>query len=253
MPQSFIVGQNADFELVLRNHGPVAVDNIEIRPVLPRGFDFVKSTPEAMLIGEQHLWKIDKLDPQKEVRIQIRLKPRQVGDARTHARVTFSTTSSTNFQVVEPMLQVEAEGPDMAIVGNQAVFNVTVSNPGSGKAENVNLDVLLPEGLVRTAKSSTYGLGTLNPDESRTIRVVATVAQLGDLESIFTRRQTTICTTKRGRRSPVRERSWKSIWLVPTSDTSAAQPATSLASRTPAPRRRRTFTSAARSPSRSLS
>ena len=52
VPQSFVVGQNADFELVLRNHGPVAVDNIEIRPVLPRGFQFVRSMPEAMQIWQ---------------------------------------------------------------------------------------------------------------------------------------------------------------------------------------------------------
>ena len=179
-PEAFILGQDADFELVLRNRGPLSVEEVIIQPALPEGFKLVSSTPKAEVIDQHLSWRLAKLDPQEEARIRMRLNPKQVGSGRSHARVTYSTASATALRVVEPMLKIKADAPEKAIIGSQVVFNVTVSNPGTGKATNATLEALLPDGLTRKAKSPTYGLGTLNPGESRSIRIVATMSELGN-------------------------------------------------------------------------
>lgn len=185
VPQNFVLGRAADFELVMRNYGPVPVEQIEIVPALPPGFAFVSSTPDPEVGGAQPRYRIPELLPQAEFRLRMRLKPTKVGVSQGRARVTFNTSSSTAFAVVQPMLKIAVEGPDTAIVGSQAIFNVTVSNPGSGQAENVALDVQLPAGIQRTAKGTKYGLGILNAGESRTIRIVGSVMDLGLLRSAF--------------------------------------------------------------------
>jgi uncharacterized repeat protein (TIGR01451 family) len=184
-PEVVGVGQEGDFELVLRNRGLVTINDIVIEQALPKGFELLDSQPKPVQMGGQPVWSILALEPNHEHRIALRLKPLLAGEAHSHARVTFSTSSSTKFRVVEPQLKLAAEGPDSVILGNQAVFNVVVENPGSAPATNTILNVSLAEGLVPVAKSTTYEIGTLNPGETRSIRVLANMQKLGDHTSKF--------------------------------------------------------------------
>jgi hypothetical protein len=178
-PETIAVGREMDCELVVRNRGAVAVEQLVIEPTLPKGFKLLKTTPGGQQTAQRPSWRIDKLAPQEEARISLRLLPEKEGDAQSYARVTFSTSSSANFRVVEPKLKIEVETSESVVVGDQAIFTATLSNPGSGKAENARIDVNLPDGLVSVAKSPAYDLGVLNPGESRSIRIVADVTQLG--------------------------------------------------------------------------
>ena len=184
-PETFILRQDAEFELVLRNRGPLPVQDVRIQPALPESFEFISSIPKADVMGERLSWRLAKLEPQEEARIRVRLHPKQAGSVRSNARVTYRTASATALRVVEPMLKIDVEAPDKAVVGNQVVFNVTVSNPGTGKATNAILNAHLPDGLTRRAESDTYALGTLNPGETRSVRVIATMSERGNHLSQF--------------------------------------------------------------------
>lgn len=185
-PETILLGQEATFELVLRNSGRTVLENLAVEQVLPAGFRLVKATPVPVRGGDQPVWRIAKIDPHQEARISLQLVPGRVGNAQSHARVNFSTVSAANFRVVEPKLELIAEGPKKVIVGNQAVFTITVRNPGSGKTRNTIVKAELPEGLLRIAKTSTYELGVLNPGESRSIQILAKVTELGQHVCKFT-------------------------------------------------------------------
>ncbi len=184
-PEVVSVGQEGNFELVLRNRGLVTIEDIVIEQALPKGFQLLGAQPKPMELENQPVWMVAKLEPNQEHRIALLLKPQVAGEAHSHARVTFSTSSSTKFRVVEPMLKLVADGPESVILGNQAVFNVIVSNPGSAPAINTILNIALPAGLVPVAKSTIYEIGTLNPGETRSIRVLANMIKLGDHECQF--------------------------------------------------------------------
>lgn len=184
-PASIQLGQEGIYELVLQNPGRVPVERIVIEQVLPRGFRLVDAQPNPEQNGEEPVWRISRLAPQEEARITLRLVPEVPGEAQSQARVTFSTFSTASFSVVEPMLEIAVEGDNTVIVGNQSIFTVTVRNPGTGAATNTILNVKFPEGLTHVADSSTYDLGTLNPDEARSIQVVADVVGLGEQTAEF--------------------------------------------------------------------
>ncbi len=179
-PEVVSVGQEGDFELVLRNRGLVTINDIVIEQALPRGFQLIDAQPKPVQLENQPVWMVNQLEPDQEHRIALRLKPVVAGEALSQARVTFSTFSSTKFRVVEPLLKMVAEGPDSVILGNQAVFNVTVENPGTAATTNTILNVTMSDGLAPLAKSTTYEIGFLNPGESRSIRVLANMVKLGD-------------------------------------------------------------------------
>ncbi len=179
-PEVVSVGQEGDFELVLRNRGVATINDIVIEQALPRGFQLIDSQPKPVQLENQPVWMVNQLEPNQEHRIALRLKPVVAGEALSQARVTFSTYSSTKLRVVEPLLKLAAEGPESVILGNQAVFNVTVENPGTAATTNTILNVQFSDGLAPLAKSTTYEIGTLNPGESRSIRVLANMVKLGD-------------------------------------------------------------------------
>lgn len=185
-PEVVSVGQEGDFELVLRNRGQVTIEDIVIEQALPKGFELIQAQPKPVQLEEQPVWMVPSLEANQEHRIALRLKPVLAGEAHSHARVTFSTSSSTKFRVVEPQLKLTADGPESVILGNQAIFNVVVENPGTAPANNTILNLSLPEGLVPVAKSAVYEIGTLNAGESRSIRILANMVGLGDHLCQFT-------------------------------------------------------------------
>jgi hypothetical protein len=179
-PESIVLLKQGKFDLVLRNRGRVTIEQIRITNVLPEGFRFVKCDPLPSLEKPQRIWMVKKLEPQDEARISLYLVPTAVGNAKSHARVDFHVAAASNFKVVEPKLKIDVDGSTKVLVGNQAVFNTTIKNPGSGRATGVRMKAFLPDGLEALAGGTEYDLGTLNPGESRSIRVLARVKAIGE-------------------------------------------------------------------------
>ena len=178
-PKSIILGRAAEVELVVRNRGPIAVNQIAIEPILPEGCELVQSTPAFENTAAGSLWKIDELGPQSECRILLKMIFSVAGNTQTDAKITYSTTTEQKLQVVEPKLAIVVDSPTEALVGNQMFFNVTVSNPGTGPTSNTQLDVQFPQGIAKMTTGTKYDIGVLNPGESRSIRVPGHIAELG--------------------------------------------------------------------------
>lgn len=178
-PESILLLKQGKFDLVLRNRGRVTIEQIRITNVLPEGFRFVKCDPLPTSAKPKRVWIVKKLEPQDEARISLYLIPTAVGNAKSHARVDFHVASTSSFKVVEPKLKIAAEGSEKVLVGNQAVFNVIVKNPGSGRTTGVRMKAFLPDALEAIAAGNEYDLGTLNPGEARSIRVLARVKSIG--------------------------------------------------------------------------
>ncbi|WP_166819764.1 COG1361 family protein [Thalassoroseus pseudoceratinae] len=185
-PEAIMVGAEDDFELVLRNRGAVTIEQVAIDHVLPTGFELINSRPRPEKVGDDQMWMVEKIEPNEEVRIALRLKPVKAGPAESHARVTYSTTANTKFEVIEPKLTLAADGSETVVIGNQAIMNIVIENPGTGPTTNTLLKVAYSEGLRPLAKGTTYEIGTLNPGESRSVRVLADVTKLGEHLCTFT-------------------------------------------------------------------
>jgi uncharacterized repeat protein (TIGR01451 family) len=82
--------------------------------------------------------------------------------------------------VQEPKLHIEVAGPNEVLYGKPQVFGLTLSNPGTGLAENVKIDLVPPGGGQES--STSHPLGDLQPGESKTVEIELTAREAGKLQ-----------------------------------------------------------------------
>src|SRR5205809_2673002 len=92
--------------------------------------------------------------------------------------------------VTVPALKVSIAAPPTAAVGTPISYQITVTNTGSGPAENVRLTADFDPGLEHESKGNPVNLtlGTLQGGESKPIALVLTAKQVGP----FTTRVTAV-------------------------------------------------------------
>src|SRR5262249_40347821 len=125
-------------------------------------------------------WQIEKLDPQSSETLTIHIvphesRPLELGVSWTHATVR----SKAVVEVQEPKLKMQIPGPDEALYSKPQISPLTLTNPGTGTAENVKID-LLPPGAEENAVT-THKLGRLAPGTSKSVEVELTARQAGKL------------------------------------------------------------------------
>jgi uncharacterized repeat protein (TIGR01451 family) len=179
-PATVPLGKPMAYEVVARNTGSVAVFNVHVEDELPSGARFVGSTPTPDVQGEHLLWNLGMLEPGAERRIKIEMMPGAEGELVSRATATFSASSAIATRVTRPQLAVSLTGPQRAMVGDPAVFQIQVANVGTGPATNVVVHDNLPSGLWHEqGQHIDADIGTLAPGESKTLNLQATAVKVG--------------------------------------------------------------------------
>jgi len=177
---AFNVGQLSTIELIIRNTMKSTVSGVEAEISIPSSCEILEMTPPPSEEAVAMLWSLGTLHAGEARTIRFQMIPQTPGDARMHAAVRMTGSSTISMSVVEPMLELAVNGPDAAEAGEQLGYLVQVSNPGSGTAENVVILASLPEGLEHKAgKLLNIGIGTLNPGESRQAKLSLTALRGG--------------------------------------------------------------------------
>jgi uncharacterized repeat protein (TIGR01451 family) len=125
-------------------------------------------------------WQISRLDAQANETLSIDLIPRasrplELGVMWTHDPVR----TRTIVEVQEPKLHLEVTGPEEVLFGQSHVYRLTLSNPGTGVAENVCINLLPPGGGAETV--STFEVGNLAAGATKTAEVELTAREAGKL------------------------------------------------------------------------
>jgi len=180
-PPATQLGQPVTFQVVIKNVSPGPVQNVVVRNRLPAGVTVAAVEPKPITEGNVLTWELGTLQPRQEKRLDLQLLPESKGDFACQSWVTFTGTSLTRFQVREPKLLVTAGYPQTVLHGDTTTITLVVSNPGDGTANRVQVKALLPEGLEHArGKTLDFDLGTLAPNESRSLQLVCFAKTLGD-------------------------------------------------------------------------
>jgi uncharacterized repeat protein (TIGR01451 family) len=164
------VGQECVCELLIRNTGQQAAEDIEIEAYFPTTVRLVDAVPRPEASESFLAWEFDSIEAGSEQVISVKLVPLQRGDINADALARFSSRATKSFSVAEPLLTVAVEGPSEVTVGDPATQKILVSNPGSGIATNVKLLAAIPSGLKHVGGERIEMLiGTLNPGETRPV------------------------------------------------------------------------------------
>ena len=166
------VGQECSCTLQVENTGSASVSDVEVLAHFPATIRLTNAQPQPAEAGEFLKWRFADLAAQEVQTISLQFIPAQRGDLQTAAFVRFTGQATGLFNVEEPLLALAMTGPKEVMLGDPASQLLNVSNPGTGPAHNVVVETTLPAGLEHPRGERLYmEIGTLNPGESRTVRL----------------------------------------------------------------------------------
>jgi uncharacterized repeat protein (TIGR01451 family) len=143
-PQQIHAGDVATVRLTITNSGTGAASNLLLASEVPEGFSH-----DA---GNSLETKVNPLRPGESTQINLSMKAVKAGQFQQ----TFSVEEedgkvvaqdAANIEVVAPGLQVGITGPKKRFVERQATHNITIANPGTASAKDVDLVAYLPRGF----------------------------------------------------------------------------------------------------------
>ncbi|MCA9247654.1 MAG: DUF11 domain-containing protein [Planctomycetales bacterium] len=187
-PKRIVVGRQAEYKVIVRNSGEVAADDVVVTVQLPPWVEIVNSNPtrgmakadEAESLAHKIEWKLDRLGAGGSESVALQVIPRESKPVNLGVRWDYrQTASETQVVVEEPLLHMVISGPGEANYGETKLYNLTLSNPGTGDAENVVIS-LLPLGGSHEGRV-THAVGLLKKGETKTIQVELSAGKAGTL------------------------------------------------------------------------
>jgi uncharacterized repeat protein (TIGR01451 family) len=186
-PKQITIGREANYRLQLRNQSDAAAEGIVATIRIPTWAEVVDTTTSQGMIQQprnatgpgQLEWQLSRLEGHASETLDIKLVPRASRPLELGVSWTLSPVGSRAVvQVQEPKIQMSVSGPDEVLFSEPQVFRLMLSNPGTGIAEKVKID-LIPPGNAQATTS--HVIGDLAPGASKTVEVELTAREAGKL------------------------------------------------------------------------
>ena len=187
-PKQIAIGREASYRVRLQNQGATAAEAVVATVRIPSWAEVVNTTATNGAVRQVAAddsaatleWQIPRLDAQAAETLSIDLIPRasrplELGVSWSHDPVK----TRTIVEVQEPKLHLEVTGPNEVLYGKSHVYRLTLSNPGTGIAENVRINLLPPGGGEQAV--STFEVGNLAAGVTKTAEVELTAREAGKL------------------------------------------------------------------------
>ncbi|MBN2218279.1 MAG: DUF11 domain-containing protein [Pirellulales bacterium] len=170
-PEEIQVGKPAVFRIEVKNTGPVAAQNVEIRDQIPQGTRLIDTKPAAQRGARGELvWDLEKIEPGSGASVEMQIMPTAEGEIGSVATISFSAAASTRCRCTKPALAVNVSGPQTVMIEESMTLSITISNPGSGKATGVVIEEHVPACFEHPAGAELeYEVGDLAPNETKTL------------------------------------------------------------------------------------
>jgi uncharacterized repeat protein (TIGR01451 family) len=191
-PKQILIGREAVYRVRLQNQSDIAAEGIVATVRVPAGADVMNTTATQGIVQlsqdaqskGQMQWQIARLDRHAGETLEVRIVPRENRPLELGVTWTVAPVGSRAVvEVQEPKLQLEVAGPNEVYFDKPQVFKLTISNPGTGPAENVKIELLPPSAKDGAAKeaATSHPLGDLQPGASQTLEVELTAREAGKM------------------------------------------------------------------------
>jgi uncharacterized repeat protein (TIGR01451 family) len=177
-PSLVTLGQPVHFEIIVRNVGMVAAQQVRVEDELPEKVRFLSGSPQPVFQGSRVVWVLDEVPAQGEQRLQLELEAGTSGEISGQTSLVLTIGSQT--QVSAPPLEMSITGPGRAAKDSQAHFEIHLNNRSNRRLENLTLHVQLPAGLTHPMGNNIEAaVGELAPGASKNIDLKITAVQPG--------------------------------------------------------------------------
>jgi uncharacterized repeat protein (TIGR01451 family) len=185
-PRRVAVNKEASYEVVIRNSGEIAAEQIVVNVSIPAWVDVAgaetsagKATAPSSGTGGTLLWQLGRLEAKGREKLTLRLVPRQSRPFDLPVKWDCTPVSAQALiEVQEPRLAVVLHGPREVQFGKGEVYRLEVHNAGNGDTDNVTV-ALWPNGPGERQPAATHTFGRLGAGQKKSIEVELTARQEG--------------------------------------------------------------------------
>jgi uncharacterized repeat protein (TIGR01451 family) len=186
-PRRITVGKEASYTVIVSNAGDVSASDVVVYVNMPQWAEVAGAQASSGSTGtsaersaEGYQWRISSLGAHSRQELSLRIIPRKSQPLDLAVRWTCSPSSSqATVEVDEPKLEMSISGPTDVIYGEHQLYKLTISNPGTGDAEGVmiQLDPINPN----EGTTATHRMGKLPAGSSKTVEIELTARQAGHI------------------------------------------------------------------------
>ncbi|MGL6194962.1 MAG: hypothetical protein ACRC2T_09095 [Thermoguttaceae bacterium] len=168
-PQEVQIGQVAEFKIVVKNVGQTTATDVIVRDLIPQGSQLVSTNPATTPNENGELvWNVGSLESNGQTTIEMELVPLSEGEIGSVASVQFNSEASGKTRVTRAMLTLEALNQPEVLIGQEAILNISISNPGTGTAKGVKIEFKVPKELSHSKGTDlVFNVGELKPGETK--------------------------------------------------------------------------------------
>jgi uncharacterized repeat protein (TIGR01451 family) len=199
-PAQVVLYDPVTFRIEVVNTGPAPLGDVVVTDILPRELRYETSTP-APDRRELLTWTLGTLAPGERKVIEYRAITLQEGTFSNRAVVTgaggLREEAVSRVTVGRARLSLSMVGPDRRYANLPAVYELTVSNPGTAPASNVTVSNPLPantrflnasDGGMLVEGEVRWSLGTLAAGAKRTVKLQLAAQAAGEATNRATAR-----------------------------------------------------------------
>jgi uncharacterized repeat protein (TIGR01451 family) len=186
-PKTTIVGRKATYKIQLRNDGDAAANGVDVQIQGPNWVEVRVMHPTRGLTdkvlardGESIGWRLTELPARAREELTVTVTPLKSDPFEMAVAWSFKPVyAKTLIKVQEPRLALNITGPSEVRYGESKVYRLTVSNPGTGEAEDVNIQLMPLDG--GDQPMAVQRIGKLAAGASKALEVELTARQAGYL------------------------------------------------------------------------
>lgn len=142
-PRQVLIGQTMKLQIRLSNPGTGAATRVVLEEDVPDGL--------VHAAGRALEFEAGTLKPGETRELELTLKADKAGVVqnviRARAEAGLTTESRADIEVIAPQLAVAVDGPSKRYLERQATHEITISNPGTAPAKEIEMVAHLPKGL----------------------------------------------------------------------------------------------------------
>ncbi|MEX0867238.1 MAG: CARDB domain-containing protein [Pirellulales bacterium] len=185
-PRATVMGREAVYKVRVQNLGGAEAAGVTVHVQIPAWAEITAMEPScgttrtATSDASEHIvqWEVGSLAAESHEVLSLKLVPRKNQSFDLSVHWSFAPIKTeTMIEVQEPKLRLELTGPKDVLFGETKIYRLSISNPGTGSAENVEIQLLPIDGDADIAASQ--NIGTLAPGEERALEIELTARQAG--------------------------------------------------------------------------
>ncbi|HTN75324.1 MAG TPA: hypothetical protein VL096_08760 [Pirellulaceae bacterium] len=142
-PAKVMIGEVVVLQITISNPGTGVATGIVLQEDVPVGL-----THSA---GKELEYEVGTLQPGESRKLELTLEAAKAGQVLNtiHVRgeANLHATHSVHLEVIAPQLEVAMNGPKVRYLDRQATYTVSIANPGTASARDVEIVAYLPKGM----------------------------------------------------------------------------------------------------------